>query len=152
MEIFKLENPTRIGAEVEKKIWSRLRDHVKKVHGGIKGYLSKELNEAIDLYLRVQSGELIVMNADYKEQNLIKKDSLVEKFKEYFNDHKEISSKELMDFVEWLGYTSESKFYFIRKQLKAKGCIEPVNGTKNKVFKVLFQDNAIEYLNTMAGK
>ncbi len=105
---------------------------VKKQYGSVRWFLSYEVNEALDLYLRVKSGELIVFDAVYLKEHgdyaytdghIYSSESLVvRKFKERFEKSKRIHRRELRKFVkEDLKWESRSKYYDVRDELLGEG-------------------------------
>lgn len=141
--IIKVGETTRIGIEVRKKLWNKFKRMVKKQYGSVKWFLSYEVNEALDLYLRVKSGELIVFDAVYLKEHgdyaytdghLYSSETFVErKFKEKFKGLQRIHVNDLRKFViDDCGWNSRTKYYDVRDELLGKGYIIP--SEKNKKY------------------
>ena len=132
--LIKVGETTRIGTEVRKTLWKKFKRMVKKQYGHTKWFLSYEVNEALDLYLRVKLGELIVFDAVYLKDHgdyaythghIYSSESfVVRKFKEKFKDSERVHKRELQKFVlDDCGWASRTKFYDVRDELLGKGFI-----------------------------
>lgn len=139
-----VKNSTRIGPLVRKDLWNRFKRMVKGKYGKTKWYTSLELNEALDLYLRVRDGELVVFDAVYLKNHgdyahtdghLYNSETfVVKKFKRKFRTNSQISYNDLKRFVvEDCGFSSRTKFYDVRDELLAKEIID-YYGTNKKTF------------------
>lgn len=144
--LIKVGETTRIGTEVRKTLWNKFKRMVKKQYGHTKWFLSYEVNEALDLYLCVKLGELIVFDAvylkdhgdyAYTDGHLYRSETfVVRKFREKFTGTEMIGYNDLKKFViDDCGYSSRTKFYDVRDELLAKELID-YYGTNNRTFKI----------------
>lgn len=146
-----VNNSVKTGTLIRKDLWKRFKRHVKRMYGGkTKWFLSIEVNEALDLYLQVKKGELLVYTPQFLEDQGVyihthrhyntNDNQIVRKFKNQFKNAHMITHKELRIFViDSLGWTSRSKFYDVRDELLGKDLLEE-NGENYKSFYVKIED------------
>lgn len=143
------EETTRIGVDVNKTIWQDFRRMVKNTKGKVNGLLSYEVNQALDTYLKIIDGELILQDphtldegCDYVPQECSQED-YVGTFKERYRGVDSIHARQLRKFVvDVYGYTSRLKYYDIRDQLLAAGVLYPEDKRK-QVFSI--HDDALDF-------
>lgn len=133
-----VEETTRVGVDVHKTIWKDFRRMVKNRKGKVNGFLSHEVNQALDIYMKISEGELLLSDphtldesCDYINTQCPQPLDYVSVFVERFGNTDIIHARQLKKFVvEVCGFTSRVKYYDIRDQLLASGLLYPEDNRK----------------------
>lgn len=140
-----VEETTRIGVDVKKTTWKDFRRMVLNTKGKVNGFLSHEVNQALELYLKIVEEDLVLRDPHtleevgdyvYAECSQSPGNGYAVTFRERFRGVDSIHARQLKKFVvDVYGYTSRLKYYDIRDALMAEGVIYPEDNRK-QVFSI----------------